>query len=198
MLLQTCKAPYPTFIIISESWGTPSVHPPPFNESCIPSSHVASCTVLNWATVTKNGEVGSTPVCTREALSVCTGGPQNESALRKWYDGRLCGGKRADFWLDVGKIIPTAWELGQSAFENNSFELFWCCLTVTAAGKATKASTVTNSNENSNSHQQHQNHWNTLFTANSSPIRDLLVSAQCNGRYAKRHFSTSLFNNELI
>ncbi len=57
MVLQSCKAPYPTFIIISESWGTPSVHPPPFNESCIPSSHVASCTVLNWATVTKNGEV---------------------------------------------------------------------------------------------------------------------------------------------
>lgn len=38
-------------------WGSPSQCPPLFNESCIPSSHVASCARLNWATVTKNGEV---------------------------------------------------------------------------------------------------------------------------------------------
>lgn len=37
--------------------GKPLGPPSPFNESHIPSSHVASCILLNWATVTKNGEV---------------------------------------------------------------------------------------------------------------------------------------------
>lgn len=45
MILQTCKAPYPTFIIISESWGSPSVHPPPLMDPAFPALtwHPALC-----------------------------------------------------------------------------------------------------------------------------------------------------------
>lgn len=64
---------------------------PLFNESCIPSSHVASCTVLNWATVTRNGEVAQRLFVHENRLvsAVCTGGPQNGSWLRKRLYCRL-------------------------------------------------------------------------------------------------------------
>lgn len=79
-LSQPYKTPHSTLIIISR-WelGNPRAPPSPFNESCIPSSHVASCTVLNWATVSKNGEVAQR-LFVHENCCV-----QSESAQRKWH-----------------------------------------------------------------------------------------------------------------
>lgn len=123
MVLQSCKAPYPALIIISESRGTPSAHPPPFNESCIPSSHVASCTVLNWATVTKNGEVAQRLFVHENR---CLSALEDRRIKAHWGNGITvdCAvARERPFDLMLGKSFQTAWELGQRAFENNSFEL---------------------------------------------------------------------------
>lgn len=92
--------------------------------------------------MTKNGEVAQRLFVHEKRYLVCAGGPQNEKRIEEMAttaDSAVATERIFD--LVLRKIISAAWELGQSAFENNSIELFWALFNSNSSRKSSSSIT---------------------------------------------------------